>query len=371
MTHDELSQAVLGPVLLNPDNFTPLSRTPWAGSSMSQRYKKEILKSPAEIKVGESWEFSCDPGMPSSLSELSLSLPELIDQKTSEVLSPELASEEGCEILVKLLNADYPLSFQVHPEDHDPDLDPTECGKPESWLVLDAEPGAGIYLGFRQGVSKEELRQKLIEGRDLREDLFFLPVKPNDYFDIAPGVPHAIGPGVTLLEPQRIQKGKSGKTYRLWDWNRRYFADGTISVDPKAGSPRELHIDACLRLIRPDLHCGPEFVKTLRRSPETISLESGGRVLDFPANSWYRTQRVWPAVKPQISSYRIESGFGVLVVLKGDLIIESEIGIRKVCQTGQPVLLPWQGRQYQFSAQDKECNFALISPAKGNGRWLS
>ena len=97
MTHDDLSQAVLGPVLLEPDNFTPLSRTPWAGSSMSLRYKRDILKLPAEKKVGESWEFSCDPGMPSSLSELGLSLPELIDQKAREVLSPELASEDGCD----------------------------------------------------------------------------------------------------------------------------------------------------------------------------------------------------------------------------------------------------------------------------------
>ena len=50
-----------------------------------------------------------------------------------------------------------------------------------------------------------------------------MEVKPGDYFEIEPGVTHAIGPGVTLLEPQRIIKGQSGKTYRLWDWGRKYM----------------------------------------------------------------------------------------------------------------------------------------------------
>lgn len=370
MRHADLIQAVRGPLLLNPNNFTPLSRTPWAGSHISDQYKKDILSPVTGQRVGESWEFSCDPSMPSSLREIEISLPELIDQMPGEILSPEFAAGVGCEILVKLLNADHPLSFQVHPEDEDPDLKATECGKPESWLVLDAKPGAGIYLGFRKGLTKDVLQQKLLAGSPLTEDLFFVPVRANDYFDIAPGVPHAIGPGVTLLEPQRIQKGKSGKTYRLWDWNRRYFPNGTISDDPELGSPRELHIEACLRLIRPEIHCGSDFVNTLRRIPEEILLASGGRVLDFPANPWYRTQRVWPGVSPHHTIVRLDSGFGVLVVLKGDLTIESEFGVKKICRTGQPVLLPWQGKQFRFSGTNSHCNFALICPANGRSEWL-
>ena len=56
--------------------------------------------------------------------------------------------------------------------------------------------------------------------------LRFVPVAPGDFFTIGPGTPHAIGPGLTLVEPQQVLPGRRGLTYRYWDWNRRYDAEG-------------------------------------------------------------------------------------------------------------------------------------------------
>ena len=80
----------------------------------------------------------------------------------------------------------------------------------------------GLYIGFDNAISKEKLESLLRDGDKAKATLKFVEVKAGDYFEIEPGVTHAIGPGVTLLEPQRIIKGQSGKTYRLWDWGRKY-----------------------------------------------------------------------------------------------------------------------------------------------------
>ena len=77
-------------------------------------------------------------------------------------------------------------------------------------------------MGFNQKVNSKDLESTLNDGDRAKELLNFVEVKENDYFEIAPGVVHAIGPGVTLLEPQRILKGKSGKTLD--------FGTGAVSI---------------------------------------------------------------------------------------------------------------------------------------------
>ena len=144
-------------------------------------------------RIGEAWEFSCDPDFPSTLPGHNISLPELVQAMPEAVLSPGQA-HTGVEILVKLLNAGDELSLQVHPADDDPNLSDVECGKPESWYILHAEEKAGIYLGFSKPVARDELRAMLLAGDDsARSVLQFVEVEPGDYFEIEPGVPHAIG----------------------------------------------------------------------------------------------------------------------------------------------------------------------------------
>src|SRR5262249_40973462 len=148
-----------------------------------------------------------------------------------------------------------------------------ESGKPESWLILSAEPGAGIYLGFSKAFAKAELFSILadpLRTSELKDLLQFVPVAENDYFEIAPGVPHAIGAGVTLVEPQRVAPGKSGQTFRLWDWDRRYDEKGQL--DPIKGKARELHVAQCKHLVDPMQQCGLDFVSKLRRSPRKIAV---------------------------------------------------------------------------------------------------
>ena len=344
-------------VLLRPDRFTSLQKTPWAGTAISTLYKKELLPELGAVAIGESWEFSCDPLFPSLLAETGGSLVDFIQQYPSEILSPELAKKtNACEILLKLLHAASPLSVQVHPEDTDPHLQPGECGKPESWLILNAAPGAGLYLGFSQPISKAELRARLESRADLTSLLQFVPVAQGDYFEIAPGVCHAIGAGVTLLEPQRILPGKSGKTYRLWDWNRKYDTQGLYTP---TGNPRDLHIEESLAIINPAEQYGASFLQSLRRIATRTPVGPAGYCWRYPANLYYQTILLH-LEDTKTCTVHLEGGYGVGFVLQGTL----ETGETQI-KKGQSFLLPFRASPLTVTAlYDAVCAWVLPAQAR-------
>ncbi len=238
------------PRLLQVDNFTPTRRTPWGGTRIAGDLKRELLSGEAGRVVGESWEFSVEPDFPSRLLDGSGSLASWIDSAREAILGRE--GDDGrasTALLVKLLDTSDELSVQIHPSDGDPTLREGDSGKPECWYVVSAEQGAGVYLGLAEGVTRESLAAALRDGADITPMLGFVPVTVGDFLLIEAGTAHAIGRGLTLVEPQRVLPGCRGLTYRYWDWNRRY--DGAGLVDPD-GRPRALHVDEALSVTRWD-----------------------------------------------------------------------------------------------------------------------
>ncbi len=118
-------------------------------------------------------------------------------------------------LLVKYLFTSEKLSIQNHPGGPQ--------GKEECWLVIAAEPGATLGVGFREPISAAAMRAAALDG-SIEELLVWHPVKPGDFFYIPAGTVHAIGAGVSLIEIQQ----NNDVTYRLYDYGR----------------PRELHLDA-------------------------------------------------------------------------------------------------------------------------------
>ncbi len=260
------------PLVLQADNFTPPSRTPWGGRRISEKLKANVgLRDHGP--VGEAWELSVEPDFPSRL----------VDGPTlDEVLraDPALLGVEAelgsTALLVKLVDAADELSVQIHPSDDDPKLAADESGKPEAWYIIDADEGAGLYLGFRDGVSRQDVETAIDEGGAVDALMSFVPVSPGDVFLIEPGTPHAIGKGVLLLEPQRVAPGRRGLTYRYWDWNRKYDSAGRI--DP-GGKPRQLHRNRALDVTRWDSPRGAALLAAVRhrsgpaRTDDTAQLE--------------------------------------------------------------------------------------------------
>lgn len=198
----------------------------WGGEKLKTDYGKQTDKTPC----AESWELSLNPH----------GLTKVEDGKTlAEVLTPEKTGK-NCEkfeffpVLIKFIDAKQNLSVQVHPSDDYALKYENSYGKTESWYIVDAEEGAGIYCGFKRDTNKEEFLQSLASG-EVEKLLNFIPVKKGDCYFIPSGTVHAIGAGCLILEIQQ----NSDLTYRVYDYNRR-GADGKL---------RELHVDKAVKVI--------------------------------------------------------------------------------------------------------------------------
>ena len=110
-------------------------------------------------------------------------------------------------LLVKLLDAGQRLPLHVHPSrafarEH---LS-SPYGKTEAWLVLHAEPGAEVHLGFSRDVDPGELAH-WVSTQDvgaLLEACNRVPVATGDVLLCPAGVPHAIGAGILVIELQEM-----------------------------------------------------------------------------------------------------------------------------------------------------------------------
>jgi mannose-6-phosphate isomerase len=109
-------------------------------------------------------------------------------------------------LLTKLLDSAVRLHFQVHPTGafaRSHGLGPS--GKAEAYHLLAIRPEVAdpcIYLGFQRPPTRAALRQ-MIERQDLAgiEACFDrIPVSPGDTWFIPGGRPHAIGPGILMVE---------------------------------------------------------------------------------------------------------------------------------------------------------------------------
>lgn len=350
------------PVVLRADNFTPPERTPWGGERILERYK-DGLRLEAEGVVGESWEVSVEPDFPAVVDGRASEALDLDGRPLAQVIAADprgwLGAEAplgGAPLLVKLLDAATPLSVQIHPTDDDPALGPEESGKPESWLVVEADEGAGLYLGLQPGVDEASMRRAIEAGDDVSELLPFVPVAPGDFFLIEAGTPHAIGGGVTLVEPQRVLPGKRGLTYRYWDWNRRYDTQGQPDEN---GEPRALHVDEALRVTRWALPRGEVLLDEVRMRagvpdpagpPVLTALAGEGSALPSSTLEVSSLGGTGSMVLPA------SAGFRALTVVAGSLTVD---GIR--LERGRSAALPAQ----QAHELVLEGSWAVLSRALG------
>ncbi|MHA7821035.1 MAG: class I mannose-6-phosphate isomerase [Erythrobacter sp.] len=127
------------------------------------------------------------------------------------------------DLLVKYLFTSEKLSVQVHPGEADA-LD-GEDGKEECWLVLDAEPGAKLAIGFEEELDPQAIEAAARDG-SIEDLLTWHEASPGDVYFLPAGTVHAIGPGLSLVEVQQ----NSDTTFRLYDYGR----------------PRELHLERAL-----------------------------------------------------------------------------------------------------------------------------
>jgi len=197
----------------------------WGGLTLREKYGKITDKNP----VGESWELSFHPDGPTKIENGST----LQSVATAKDLGKNCEGFPFFPMLIKFIDAKDDLSVQVHPSDDYALKHENSFGKTEMWYVVEAEEGAGLYVGFKRPVTKEEY-ENAIASNTLTELLNFYKVKAGDCYFIPSGTIHAIGSGCLICEIQQ----NSNLTYRVYDYGRK----------DKNGNTRELHVEKALKV---------------------------------------------------------------------------------------------------------------------------
>lgn len=220
--------------MLYPIKFTPqLKEIIWGGKKYLAHAKAGKAKRIDPTKhYGESWEISALAGEESVVANGFLKSNNI--EEIIEVYMGNLVGEKNYErfgltfpLLIKNLDCHDTLSVQVHPDDKLAAERHDSYGKTEMWYVCNAEPGASIYIGFKNtDLTREEYLAAVNEER-LSEILHEVKVSKGDLFFIPAGTVHALGKGTQILEIQQT----SNITYRIYDWGR---------TDAN-GKPRETH----------------------------------------------------------------------------------------------------------------------------------
>lgn len=197
----------------------------WGGVKLREKYGKKTDK---EI-VAESWELSFHKDGPTRL-ENGITLQETA---TAAEIGKNCEGFPFFPMLAKLIDAKQDLSVQVHPSDSYALKNENSFGKTEMWYIVEADEGAGIYLGFKKDVTQAEY-EKAIAEHTLTELLNFFEVKAGECYFIPSGTIHAIGQGCLICEIQQ----NSNLTYRVYDYGRK----------DKNGNERELHVEKALKV---------------------------------------------------------------------------------------------------------------------------
>lgn len=136
----------------------------------------------------------------------------------------------GFPLLVKYLDASEHLSVQVHPSPEYAAAHPDAHLKTESWYIVDAEAGAELFVGFKDGVTKGDLEAAIRSGT-VPSIMRSIPAIPGECHTLPSGTVHALGAGVLVAEVQT----PSDTTFRVYDWTNEYDRP-----------ERELHIEQAL-----------------------------------------------------------------------------------------------------------------------------
>lgn len=214
---------------------------PWGGQWM-----REVCQLP-DGPPNYAWCFDCVPEENSLLLEFNggvrVEIPSinLVFRHPRELLGEPVYGRFGAEFPIRFDFLDTMgggnLSFQVHPLT---EYAREQFGLPytqdESYYILDAEPGAVVYLGCKDGTHPGEMFDDL-RAAQRGEKLFdadrfaaSFPARKHDHFLIPAGTLHCSGANSMVLE---ISATPYIFTFKLWDWAR-------LGLD---GKPRPVNID--------------------------------------------------------------------------------------------------------------------------------
>jgi mannose-6-phosphate isomerase class I len=222
---------------------------PWGGHWM-----ETVCDLPKDVP-NHAWGFDCVPEENSLLlgyggERVEVPAIDLVFMQPRELLGEAVHARFGTEFPIRFDLLDTMgggnLSLQVHPlTEYIQDRFGMHYTQDESYYLLDAKPGATVYLGLREGIDPGALECDLRTSEtgevEFPTDRYVnqLPARRHDHFLIPAGTIHCSGKHSMVLE---ISATPYIFTFKLWDWGR-------VGLD---GEPRPLHLDHGLANIQWD-----------------------------------------------------------------------------------------------------------------------
>jgi mannose-6-phosphate isomerase class I len=213
---------------------------PWGGHWMER-----VCGLPDDGAPNHAWCFDCVPEENSLLlgfGDARVEVPaiDLVFLHPQELLGEHVFTRFGAEFPIRFDFLDTMgggnLSLQVHPlTKYIREKFGMNYTQDESYYMLDAAPGACVYLGIKDGVDPAAMVRDLKRAED--NDFEFpaetyvnkFPARKHDHFLIPAGTVHCSGKDGMVLE---ISATPYIFTFKLWDWSR-------LGLD---GRPRPIHL---------------------------------------------------------------------------------------------------------------------------------
>ncbi|HEX7262448.1 MAG TPA: type I phosphomannose isomerase catalytic subunit, partial [Luteolibacter sp.] len=150
---------------MEPITFAPLyMERVWGGRELERVYGRTMPDS--KKPYGESWEIVDRETEQSIVNHgpfEGTTLHDLWLHHREAIFGEDFLNHPRFPILIKVLDARDDLSIQVHPPAH---LAEVLGGEPktEMWFIADCDPGAKLYVGLKNGVTRDEFEKAIANG---------------------------------------------------------------------------------------------------------------------------------------------------------------------------------------------------------------
>ncbi len=317
-----MANNIFYPYLLQPI----LKEKVWGGRKLERLMGKHLQRG---ARVGETWEAWEECRIENGPAK-GQTLGGLVKQNSAGILGAS-ADTPRFPLLFKYIDAQEDLSIQVHPNDTQAQaIEHQEFGKTEAWYIVQADPGACLFAGFKQDKSPDDVIAS-VHDNSLVRLVESIPVQAGDVVFVPAGTVHAIGKGIVLAEIQE----SSDITYRLYDWGRE-------------AKDRPLHLEQSRQVMQAQHIPQPKIAPVVLQGHGYV--ERHLVLCDYFALALLDVQQTTPHMQ-------MDDRFQILSILEGEAQIMYGEGFKESVRIklGQTVVLPAGLKGYAIAPKGKSC----------------
>jgi mannose-6-phosphate isomerase class I len=236
------------------------------------------------------------------------------------------------------------LSVQCHPS---PDYARQHFGEnftqDETYYILDCEPGAQVYVGFKDGIDRDEFRTILEDSFatgskvDVERYVNSEAASQGDLFLIPHGTVHCAGVNNLVLE---ISATPYIFTFKMYDWMR-------LDLD---GMPRPLNIARAFENLNFERQ-GARVQEELISKPRVIDSGTDWAVVHLPthADHFYDVHRLEFSSSIDVTT---DDSPHVLSLVEGNtVLVETQAGMSVRFSFAETFVIPAAARQYRLTSE--------------------